>query len=204
VFCVDEKSAIQALDRKDRRLPLSPGRAERHASSTTATALCPLFAALNPKTGSIIGQTAPRHTSKQLIEFLEQAVATCRPDQEIHIILDNLQVHKTGLVKDFLVDHPKLQLHFTPTYFSWLDQVEIWFGKLQRDVIARGIFTSVADLRRKIMRYIRLYRENSQALPVEILRSVPQDSAGVKIPHGQALVRNKSLGRGQSCARYAG
>ena len=121
-----------------------------------------LFAALNPKTGSVIGQTAPRHTSKEFVDFLEQVVATCPPDQEIHIILDNLQVHKTDLVKDFLVDHRNVRLHFTPTYSSWLNQVEIWFGKLQRDVIARGIFTSVTDLRRKIMRYIRLYAKTAK------------------------------------------
>jgi transposase len=162
VFCIDEKSAIQALDRKDRRLPLSPGRAERHGFEYYRHGTLSLFAALNPKTGSVIGQTAPRHTSKEFVEFLEQVVATCPPNQEIHIILDNLQVHKTDLVKDFLVAHPNVRLHFTPTYSSWLNQVEIWFGKLQRDVITRGIFTSVADLRRKIMRYIRLYGKTAK------------------------------------------
>ncbi len=162
MFCVDEKSAIQALDRKDCRLPLSPGRAERHGFEYHRHGTLSLFAALNPKTGSVIGQTAPRHTSKEFVDFLEQVVATCPADQEIHIILDNLQVHKTDLVKDFLVDHRNVRLHFTPTYSSWLNQVEIWFGKLQRDVIARGIFTSVTDLRRKIMRYIRLYGKTAK------------------------------------------
>ena len=162
VFCVDEKSAIQALDRKDRRLPLSPGRAERHGFEYYRHGTLSLFAALNPKTGAVLGQTAARHTSKEFVEFLDQVVGNCAPDQEIHIILDNLQVHKTDLVKEFLAGHPNVRLHFTPTYSSWLNQVEIWFGKLQREVLQRGIFTSVADLRRKIMRYIRLYGKTAK------------------------------------------
>jgi transposase len=78
-------------------------------------------------------------------------------NKEIHIIVDNLSAHKTPLVNGFLEEHKNVTLHFTPTYSSWLNQVEIWFSRLERDVIARGIFTSVSDLRRKIMRYIRLY-----------------------------------------------
>ena len=77
--------------------------------------------------------------------------------QQIHIILDNLSAHKTKLVDQFLSAHPDVRLHFTPTYSSWLNQVELWFAKIERDVLARGIFTSVSDLARKIMRYIRYY-----------------------------------------------
>jgi transposase len=83
-------------------------------------------------------------------------------EREIHIILDNLSAHKTPLVRQFLAAHPNVQFHFTPTYSSWLNQVEIWFSKLQREVIDRGIFTSVADLRRKILRYIRLYAKSAK------------------------------------------
>jgi len=78
------------------------------------------------------------------------------------VILDNFSTHKTDLVKHFLQQHPNVNLHFTPTYSSWLNQVECWFSKLQRDVIDRGIFTSVADLRRKILRYIRLYQKTAK------------------------------------------
>lgn len=162
VFCVDEKSAIQALDRLDRRLPLSPGRAERHGFEYYRHGTLSLYAALNTRTGEVTGRTASRHTSQEFVNFLDQLVAT-RPDNEqIHIILDNLSTHKTPLVTQFLTDHPNVQLHFTPTYSSWLNQVEIWFGKLQRDVIDRGIFTSITDLRRKIMRYIKLYARNAK------------------------------------------
>ena len=162
VFCVDEKSAIQALDRLDRRLPLSPGRAERHGFEYHRHGTLSLFAALNPQTGEVIGQTALRHTSQEFVTFLSDVVATQPADREIHIILDNLSAHKTPLVNQFLDQHRNVQLHFTPTYSSWLNQVEIWFSKLEREVITRGIFTSVSDLGRKIMRYIRLYGKTAK------------------------------------------
>ncbi len=162
VFCVDEKSAIQALDRLDRRLPLSPGRAERHGFEYHRHGTLSLFAAFNPRTGDVIGQTAKRHTSVEFVAFLEAVVAPCAADQPVHIILDNLSVHKAPLVREFLAQHPNVEFHFTPTYSSWLNQVESWFSKLQRDVLDRGIFTSVADLRRKIMRYIRLYGKTAK------------------------------------------
>jgi transposase len=162
VFCVDEKSAIQALDRLDRRLPLSPGRAERHGIEYYRHGTLSLYAALNPQTGEVVGQTAPRHTSQEFVAFLGDVLASQPTGREIHIILDNLSAHKTPLVRQFLAAHPNVQFHFTPTYSSWLNQVEIWFSKLQREVIDRGIFTSVADLRRKILRYIRLYAKSAK------------------------------------------
>jgi transposase len=79
--------------------------------------------------------------------------------KEIHIICDNLSAHKTQAVRDFLDAHPKVQIHYTPTYSSWLNQVELWLNRINRDVIARGIFTSLADLKRKLMRDIRQYNK---------------------------------------------
>ena len=87
--------------------------------------------------------------------FLSGIVARQPKRREIHIIADNLSAHKSRRVRQFLDAHPRVHLHFTPTYSSWLNQVEIWFAKIQRDVIARGVFTSVPDLARKLMRYIR-------------------------------------------------
>lgn len=162
VFCVDEKSAIQALDRLDRCLPLSPGRAEKHGFEYYRHGTLSLYAALNPQTGEVIGQTAARHTSQEFVTFLDEVVSTQPADREVHIILDNFSAHKTELVKTYLQDHPNVQFHFTPTYSSWLNQVESWFSKLQRDVIDRGVFSSVADLNRKILRYIRLYRKTAK------------------------------------------
>jgi transposase len=163
VFCVDEKTAIQALDRLDPVLPLSPGRAERHGFEYYRHGTLSLYAALNPQDGEVIGQTAPRHTSDEFVAFLTAVVDTQPRHRPIHIILDNLSTHKTQKVRTFLAAHPNVHLHFTPTYSSWLNQVELWFAKIERDVIARGIFTSVADLKRKIMRYIR--RHNDDAKP---------------------------------------
>jgi transposase len=158
---VDEKTAIQALDRTDRCLPLSPGRAERHGFEYVRHGTLSLYAALNTQTGDVHGKTVARHTSDEFVAFLNQIVAG-RQGQQIHIILDNLSAHKTAKVQQFLESHANVKFHFTPTYSSWLNQVEIWFSKLQRDVIIRGVFTSVRDLERKILRYIRLYAKTAK------------------------------------------
>jgi transposase len=162
VFCVDEKTAIQALDRLDPVLPLSPGRLERHGFEYRRNGTLSLYAALDVKAGKVQGKTAERHTSAEFVDFLEQVVAGCKPQQQIHIILDNLSAHKTGQVAEFLQRNPHARLHFTPTSSSWLNQVEIWFARLEREVIARGIFTSVQDLSRKLMRYIRAYSKTAR------------------------------------------
>jgi transposase len=162
VFCVDEKTAIQALDRRDRVLPLSPGRAERHGFEYKRNGTLSLYAALNTKTGQVQGKTAARHTSREFVAFLHEVVRSCQPEQEIHIILDNLAAHKTQRVEAFLAKRPRVKLHFTPTYSSWLNQVELWFAKLERDVIARGIFPSVTDLARKLRRYINAYSKDAK------------------------------------------
>ena len=121
-----------------------------------------LYAALDVKTGKVHGKTAARHTSEEFVDFLGQVVGLCSPQQEIHIILDNLSAHKTKKVTAFLEEHPEVKLHFTPTYSSWLNQVEIWFARVEREVISRGVFTSVKDLARKLMRYIRAYGKNAR------------------------------------------
>ena len=157
VFCVDEKTAIQALDRLDPVLPLSPGRAERHGFEYYRHGTLSLYAALDVKTGKVEGKTAKRHTSDEFIAFVTELVNKARWAREIHIVLDNLSAHKTKAVEQFLANHPKVRFHFTPTYSSWLNQVELWFAKIQRDLLARGIFTSVADLARQIRKYIRAY-----------------------------------------------
>ena len=157
VFCVDEKTAIQALDRLDPVLPLSPGRAERHGFEYYRHGTLSLYAALDVKTGEVHGKTARRHTSADFIGFLREVVEKTPSGKDIHIVLDNLSAHKTQAVRDFLEENPRVRFHFTPTYSSWLNQVELWFARIQRDVIARGVFTSVNDLSRKLMKYIRAY-----------------------------------------------
>jgi transposase len=120
-----------------------------------------LFAALEVHSGKVLGRCAPRHTSEAFVEFLEEAVARHRR-KTIHVILDNLSVPKTPAVKAWAATHPKVQFHFTPTYASWLNQVEIWLGMITRDCIRRGIFHSVPDLTHQITNYIRLYNRNAQ------------------------------------------
>jgi len=165
VFCVDEKTAVQALDRLDPVLPLSPGRAERHGFEYFRHGTLSLYAALNTKSGKVLGQTAAHHATEEFVAFLGQIVALESKGREIHIIADHLSAHKTKRVAQFLAEHPQLHLHFTPTYSSWLNQVELWFARIERDVIACGIFTSVNDLARKLMRYIR--HHNQHAAPIK-------------------------------------
>jgi transposase len=164
VFCVDEKTAIQALDRKDPVLPLSPGRAERHGFEYYRHGTLSLYAAFNTQTGEILGKTAQRHTSNEFVAFLTDIVATQARGREIHVIADNLSAHKTKRVREFLAEHTNVEIHFTPTYSSWLNQVELWFAKIERDVIARGVFTSTADLKRKLMKYIREYNKEPKTV----------------------------------------
>lgn len=162
VFCVDEKSAIQALDRVQPLLPLRPGAAERRGFEYLRHGTCSLYAALDVATGQVIGHCRKRHRSVELCEFLSRVIAG-RPEKQIHIILDNLSAHKTSTVQAWLKAHPGVQLHYTPTYSSWLNQVEIWFGMISAQCIRRGTFSSVRDLIRRIDSYIQGY--NQQARP---------------------------------------
>src|ERR1051325_8331737 len=161
---VDETPAIQALDRRAPVLPFSPGRLERHGFEYYRHGTLSLYAALDTKSGEVIGKTAARHTSEEFVAFLLSIVASQPKGKEIHIILDNLSAHKTERVKQFLVEYPNVTLHFTPTYSSWLNQVEIWFSKIERDVISRGVFTSIPDLRRKLMTYITRYNDKPRPI----------------------------------------
>ena len=165
VFCVDEKTAIQALDRLDPVLPLSPGRAESHGFEYFRHGTLSLYAALETRSGEILGKTARRHTSAEFVSFLDDLVASQPAGKVIHVIADNLSAHKTKLVEAFLNAHPNVRMHFPPTYSSWLNQVENWFAKIQRHVIARGVFRSLHDLRAKLLRYIRHY--NKTATPIQ-------------------------------------
>ncbi len=171
VFCLDEKTAIQALDRLDPVLPLSPGRLERHGFEYFRHGTLSLYAALNVKSGKVLGRPAARSTSEEFVAFLAQLVATQPRGRQIHIIADNHSAHKSKRVAQFLAESPNIHLHFTPTYSSWLNQVEIWFSRIERQVIARGVFTSVADLSRKLMRFIRHY--NQTARPIKWTYSNP-------------------------------
>lgn len=139
-------------------------RVELSGTALSITATLSLYAAFNTKTGEVLGKTAARHTSAEFVAFLTDIVVNQPRGKEIHVIADNLSAHKTGQVKDFLAAHRNVHLHFTPTYSSWLNQVELWFSKIERDVIARGVFTSVPDLKRKLMRYIHEYNKEPKTV----------------------------------------
>ncbi len=187
VFCIDEKTAIQALDRRDRVLPLSPGRVERHGFEYKRHGTLSLYAALNVQTSEVQGKPTARHTSRDFVDFLADVVATGAAEEEIHVILDNLSTHKTKLVEAFLDEHPNVTLHFTPTHSSWLNQVELWFSKVQRDVLSRGIFTSTADLARKLRRYIDAYAK--RAKPFRWKYANPTQ----RVPHGKPVSKDGPL-----------
>ncbi len=116
---------------------------------------------MKTQTGIVLGKTATRHTNWEFVAFLREIVASQKADKEIHVIADNLPAHKTKLVAEFLVEHPNVQLHYAPTYSSWLNQTENWFSRIQRHVITREVFTSIANLRGKLMRCIRHYNKTA-------------------------------------------
>ena len=159
VFCVDEKSAIQALDRLDPVLPLSPGRAERHGFEYYRHGTLSLYAALDAKTGQVQGEDRARHTSAEFVAFLAQ----CREQPakgQIHIVLDNLSATKPRVV-EFLEAHPKVRFHLRPTYSS--GSIRSRSGLPRSSATScRGVFTSVSDLRRKLMKYIQAYTKSAR------------------------------------------
>jgi transposase len=154
VLCVDEKSQIQALDRTQPGLPLKKGRAatmthdyKRHGTTT-------LFAALDVKSGLVIGECQPRHRAKEFIRFLKR-IELCVPKHlGIHLVLDNYGAHKTPAVKVWFGKHPRFRLHFTPTSASWLNLVERFFAEITNKRIRRGAFGSVAELEAAILDYL--------------------------------------------------
>lgn len=160
VFCVDEKSSIQALDRTQPGLPMKPGRAgtmthdyKRHGTST-------LFAALNVFTGEVIGECQQRHRHQEFLSFLKTVEKQTPNDLKLHVIVDNYSTHKHQKVKNWLKRNKRVTLHFIPTSSSWLNLVERFFGLITERTIRRGIFSSVKELETKIMEFIKAHNVN--------------------------------------------
>jgi transposase len=160
VLCVDEKSQIQALDRTQPGLPLKKGRAstmthdyKRHGTTT-------LFAALDVKSGLVIGECQPRHRAKEFIRFLKRIDRCVQKHLDIHLVVDNYGTHKTPQVKAWLAKHRRFKLHFTPTSASWLNLVERFFAEITTKRIRRGIFRSVAELEETIHDYLDRHNAN--------------------------------------------
>lgn len=153
VLCVDEKSQIQALDRTAPMLPMRQGDAQRHTHDYKRHGTTTLFAALDIATGHVTAAVKPKHRRQEFLSFLRQ-LDRAYPNQDLHLVMDNYATHKTPEVKEWLTQHPRFHVHFTPTSGSWLNLVEVWFGIIDRQAIRRGVFTSVKDLNAKIRQFI--------------------------------------------------
>jgi transposase len=145
VLSVDEKTQIQALDRTQPMLPLRSGGVERRTHDYKRNGITSLFAALEVATGKVTQEARARHTGADFLAFLRR-LDRVYPDQELHVILDNVSTHKTPAVQGWLERHARITFHFTPTSASWLNQVETWFSVLTRQAIRRGSFGSVKEL----------------------------------------------------------
>lgn len=163
VLCVDENTQVQALNRTQPVLPLGLGYVEgvthdyiRHGTTT-------LFAALNVATGAIISQCRRRHRHQEFLAFLRHIDASVPRDLAIHLIVDNYATHKHPKVRTWLALRPRYHVHYTPTYASWLNQVELWFRRISQQAIRRGSFRSVKELIGKIDHFVQTH--NAKARP---------------------------------------
>lgn len=159
VLCVDEKSQIQALDRTQPSLPLAPGQVERRTHDYVRHGTTSLFAALDVKTGKVIGQLHRRHRAREFRKFLEELDASTPGDLDVHVILDNSSTHKTPEIRRWLLRHPRFVFHFTPTSSSWINLVERWFGLLTERQLRRGVHRSTRELEDAIRHYLELANE---------------------------------------------
>jgi transposase len=162
VLCADEKSQIQALNRMQPILPMRPGQAERRTPDYFRHGTTSLFAALDVKTGKVIGECHRRHRSVEFRKFLHGIDQAVPPDLDIHLIVDNYATHKTATIKHWLARHPRYHVHFTPTGGSWINQVERWFGLLTQRAIKRGAHTSTIQLERAIREFIEAHNQETK------------------------------------------
>jgi transposase len=178
VLCVDEKPQIQAVEGTTPVLPMRPGQVERRSHDYRRHGTTDLFAALDVKTGSVIGACKRRHRSEEFRAFLDQVEASVPADLDVHLVLDNASSHKTRLVHDWLMKRPRWHLHFTPTSASWLNLVEGWFSLLTRRCLQRGVFVSTDSLKAAILAYID--QTNRDPKPFVWTKSADEILASIK------------------------
>jgi transposase len=159
VFSVDEKSQIQALQRAQPILPMDFGQPERRTHNYVRHGTLDLFAALNVATGEVIARCTPQHRAQDFVAFLREIESSVTPGLDIHVVLDNLSAHRAPPVQRWLLRHPRVQFHFTPTYASWLNLVERFFGLLTDKALKRGSHTSIAQLRAAILTYVEAHND---------------------------------------------
>jgi transposase len=156
--CVDEKSQIQALERTQPVQPVAPGRVERRTHDYLRHGTTTLFAALEVATGRITDACHPRHRHRESLAFLK-LVAKAYPRRQLHVVVDNYGTHKHAKVQAWLAKQPRIHLHFTPTYGSWLNLVEASFSIIERQALRRGDFASVEKLVAAIGRFVDAWNE---------------------------------------------
>lgn len=162
VFAVDEKSQIQALERTAPVLPMVPGTPERRSFDYVRHGTIDLFAALNTATGKVIGKLSSQHRAVDFRDFLDEIDRQTEHGPVVHVICDNLCAHKAPAVHEWLLAHPRFQLHFTPTYSSWINQVERWFAELERRCFERGVFCSLDELKGALEDWIKNWNDNAR------------------------------------------
>jgi transposase len=162
VLCVDEKSQIQALDRSQPVLPMRPGQAERRSHDYRRHGTTSLFAALDAKTGKVLGALHRRHRSAEFRKFLDRIEAAAPAGLQVHLVLDNYSTHKTALIRRWLAKRPHYHVHFTPTGSSWINLVERFFGLLTEKQIRRGIHRSTRELEQAIRQYLDVYNDKAK------------------------------------------
>ncbi len=163
VLCVDEKTQVQALNRTHPVLPLGLGYVEGVTHDYVRHGTMTLFAALNVATGTVISQCRRRHRHQEFLAFLRHLDASVPTDLDVHLIVDNYATHKHPKVRTWLASRPRYHVHDTPTYASWLNQVELWFRRISQQAIRRGSFRSVNDLVATIDHFVQTY--NTHACP---------------------------------------
>ena len=160
VLCVDEKSQIQALNRTQPLLPMRPGQLERRTHDYARHGTTSLFAALDVKTGTVIGECHRRHRSVEFRKFLDTIEQSVPSGLDVHLIVDNYGTHKTALIRRWLAKRPRFHVHFTPTSASWINLVERWFAALTEKQIRRGVHRSVRELESAIKQYLAITNES--------------------------------------------
>ena len=160
VLCVDEKSQVQALNRMQPVLPMMAASPEMQTHTYVRNGTTSLFAALDIATGRVIGKCRRRHRSTEFVKFLQQIDDSVPHGLDVHVILDNLQTHKTPAAHRWFLRHPRFHVHFTPTYSSWLNQVERWFALLEQKALKRGVHRSTAELEKAIYEFIEVSNES--------------------------------------------
>jgi transposase len=162
VLCVDEKTGVQALDRTAPILPLLPGTPQRQTHDYTRYGTTNLYAALDVAGGKVISQLTARHRAIEFKRFLGRIDKAVPAELDVHVICDNSSTHKTPAIHRWLLAHPRVHLHFTPTYSSWLNLVERWFAELTTKWLRRGSHRSVAELTASIQSWIDTWNEDPQ------------------------------------------